>query len=147
MQKSCQNHVFHSNFEFSSLEITKTINFKFRFRLSVKTTPFPFPLVQIIYLMMITICLVAPILMRAFTEDFWLGLISSWLITYGCICLSELSAELEMPFGDDENDHPLKKKIIKNAKNHAKIMFFDSTFFNKISIFLQSKFQNFVLGC
>eukprot|EP00514_Thraustochytrium_sp_LLF1b_P011520 CAMPEP_0184544510 /NCGR_PEP_ID=MMETSP0199_2-20130426/3669_1 /TAXON_ID=1112570 /ORGANISM="Thraustochytrium sp., Strain LLF1b" /LENGTH=449 /DNA_ID=CAMNT_0026938693 /DNA_START=29 /DNA_END=1378 /DNA_ORIENTATION=- len=70
--------------------------------------PFPFPYAQLASMLLIVWCLVTPLFISRFMPDaaFYSGALS-FLATWVLFGVNESAAQLESPFGDDDNDIPL----------------------------------------
>lgn len=70
--------------------------------------PIPFPLAQMITVMLLFHIAITPIICAATVQSpFWCGLIS-FIVTFSYWTINYIAVELEMPFGDDANDLPLR---------------------------------------
>jgi len=74
----------------------------------IKSTLFPFPYVQAIALMLLILTVQTPIVMSGmFPQKHW-GFIFTFIPIFSLAALNYTAGELEMPFGHDNNDLPLK---------------------------------------
>lgn len=69
---------------------------------------FPFPYAQMITLMLMCSSIVTPWIVISLLEDWWWSVALSFLTTLTFWSVHYIAIELEMPFGDDLNDLPLK---------------------------------------
>jgi hypothetical protein len=74
----------------------------------IKDTNFPFPYAQVIRLLLIVHSLFTPLMMTQIVKSKIFAAILSFLPIFGMYCINFIAGELEMPFGSDENDLPLK---------------------------------------
>eukprot|EP00929_Paragymnodinium_shiwhaense_P028062 TRINITY_DN16343_c0_g2_i1.p1 TRINITY_DN16343_c0_g2~~TRINITY_DN16343_c0_g2_i1.p1 ORF type:complete len:438 (-),score=87.85 TRINITY_DN16343_c0_g2_i1:388-1701(-) len=74
----------------------------------ITDTLFPFPFVQIITALLILATVFTPLMMTAQIENRVLAPILSFIPVFGCFVANFVASELEMPFGDDTNDLPLR---------------------------------------
>merc|ERR1719261_1419919 len=69
---------------------------------------FPFPYAQIIRVLLIVHSMFTPLLMTQIVASKVFATLLSFFPIFGMYCLNFIAGELEMPFGSDENDLPLK---------------------------------------
>mmetsp|Transcript_82243 Transcript_82243/g.129476 ORF Transcript_82243/g.129476 Transcript_82243/m.129476 type:complete len:656 (+) Transcript_82243:82-2049(+) len=74
----------------------------------IKDTMFPFPYAQIIFILLVVHTFFTPLMMTQVVKNkVWSALLSFFPI-FGMYCINFIAVELEMPFGSDENDLPLR---------------------------------------
>jgi len=74
----------------------------------IKEFPIPFPLAQMIMVMLFFHAIITPIICAATVQTtFWAAVIT-FMVTFSYWSILYIAVELEMPFGDDKNDLPLK---------------------------------------
>eukprot|EP00929_Paragymnodinium_shiwhaense_P049407 TRINITY_DN2491_c1_g3_i1.p1 TRINITY_DN2491_c1_g3~~TRINITY_DN2491_c1_g3_i1.p1 ORF type:complete len:583 (+),score=153.18 TRINITY_DN2491_c1_g3_i1:2-1750(+) len=86
----------------------------------IKDTSFPFPYAQIIYLLLIIQMVWTPLLVTQFAKEKLVAAIFAWLPVFGFHCVNFTAIELEMPFGTDDNDLPLRN--FQTEMNEALLM-------------------------
>ncbi|KAF4656471.1 Zinc finger, RAN-binding domain containing 2 [Perkinsus olseni] len=74
----------------------------------VSLVPFPFPFAQMLALLLVVFLLILPMMVLRMTQSAVLSPILSFFCLLGYWGLNEIAVELENPFGDDDNDLPLK---------------------------------------
>ncbi|KAF4670959.1 Zinc finger, RAN-binding domain containing 2 [Perkinsus chesapeaki] len=74
----------------------------------VALVPFPFPFAQMVALLLVVFLLILPMMVLRMTQSAVLSPILSFFCLLGYWGLNEIAVELENPFGDDDNDLPLK---------------------------------------
>mmetsp|Transcript_25196 Transcript_25196/g.78475 ORF Transcript_25196/g.78475 Transcript_25196/m.78475 type:complete len:559 (+) Transcript_25196:79-1755(+) len=74
----------------------------------IKDIPFPFPYAQMITVMMIVHWFVTPLLASQVLDSRVAAGFTSFFVTFAFWCLIYIALEIDQPFGDDENDLPLK---------------------------------------
>lgn len=73
----------------------------------IADTRFPFPYAQLISVLLLTHCILTPVMLAALIRSpIWCA-IFSFLPIFGMFYLNFVGVELENPFGDDDNDLPL----------------------------------------
>mmetsp|Transcript_14740 Transcript_14740/g.46368 ORF Transcript_14740/g.46368 Transcript_14740/m.46368 type:complete len:559 (-) Transcript_14740:119-1795(-) len=73
----------------------------------IKATRFPFPYAQLIALLLLLTALMTPVAMSSLiTSRAWCGL-ATFVPVFGLLCMNYAAEQLEMPFGEDDNDLPL----------------------------------------
>lgn len=72
-------------------------------------TPFPFPWAQMVLIMLIFYALTVPLVVVAFINSTWVGLVINFLSVQSYWCLNEVARDLEDPFVYDPNDLPLAR--------------------------------------
>ena len=72
-------------------------------------TPFPFPWAQIVLIMLILYALIVPLIVVAFVNRMWIGLVINFLSVQSYWSLNEVARDLEDPFVYDPNDLPLAR--------------------------------------
>jgi len=70
--------------------------------------PYPFCFAQLISLLMMMLILTAPIFITYMTANMAIAPICSSICIFGYYGLNSVATELEQPFGDDDNDLPLR---------------------------------------
>mmetsp|Transcript_3346 Transcript_3346/g.8580 ORF Transcript_3346/g.8580 Transcript_3346/m.8580 type:complete len:590 (-) Transcript_3346:19-1788(-) len=73
----------------------------------IKNTKFPFPYAQLMASLLVLHTLWTPFMVTAYVKTAWMAGLISFLPVFGMFCVNFTSIELEMPFGNDENDLPL----------------------------------------
>eukprot|EP00927_Polykrikos_kofoidii_P082790 TRINITY_DN8325_c0_g5_i1.p1 TRINITY_DN8325_c0_g5~~TRINITY_DN8325_c0_g5_i1.p1 ORF type:complete len:775 (+),score=179.78 TRINITY_DN8325_c0_g5_i1:121-2445(+) len=73
----------------------------------ITDTKFPFPFSQLITFLLVVYCILTPVMMSVACETKIWAAAMSFLPTFALFCLNFAAIELEMPFGDDDNDLPL----------------------------------------
>jgi len=73
----------------------------------IKDTNFPFPWAQMIYLLLVIHSLFTPLIVTSFTSSYQWAIPVTFLPVFGMFALNQVAAQLEMPFGTDDNDLPL----------------------------------------
>lgn len=73
----------------------------------IRTTPFPFSFVQIIQIGMMVFALTMPLVMVKWVNGLGWCMFFTAFTCFGYSALAEAANELEQPFGEDENDHPI----------------------------------------
>eukprot|EP00929_Paragymnodinium_shiwhaense_P028069 TRINITY_DN16343_c0_g4_i1.p1 TRINITY_DN16343_c0_g4~~TRINITY_DN16343_c0_g4_i1.p1 ORF type:complete len:520 (-),score=114.30 TRINITY_DN16343_c0_g4_i1:86-1645(-) len=74
----------------------------------ITDTRFPFPFVQIITFLLMYITIYTPIIMTAQIEHRVVAPLVTFVPVFGMFYMNFVAIELEMPFGDDDNDLPLR---------------------------------------
>ncbi|EER01022.1 hypothetical protein Pmar_PMAR025120 [Perkinsus marinus ATCC 50983] len=77
--------------------------------LLVSLVPFPFPFAQMVAALLVVFLLILPMMVLRMTQSTVLSPILSFFCLLGYWGLNEIAVELENPFGDDDNDLPLKQ--------------------------------------
>ncbi|CAK9017907.1 Hypothetical protein (Fragment), partial [Durusdinium trenchii] len=73
----------------------------------IKDTSFPFPWAQMIMLLLVIHSIFTPLIVTSFTTSYQWALPVTFLPVFGMFALNQVAAQLEMPFGTDDNDLPL----------------------------------------
>lgn len=91
-------------------------------------TPFPFPWAQMVLILLILYALLVPLLVVAFVNRTWVGLVINFISVQSYWTLNEVARDLEDPFVYDPNDLPLaryqyqfNKRILASAKTRRPI--------------------------
>jgi len=81
---------------------------------------FPFPYAQMVSVMLMISSVVTPVVMATIMEDiFWCGLLT-FMSVFCFWSINYIASEIEMPFGDDENDLPVAN--LQHSMNGALVM-------------------------
>lgn len=75
--------------------------------MKISTVPFPFPYVQMIAWASLIFTTFVPVAISAYTPNYGMASLLSFMVTLGYVSINEVAAELEDPFGTDTNDIPL----------------------------------------
>eukprot|EP00435_Cladocopium_sp_Y103_P019873 s273_g4.t2 len=73
----------------------------------IKDTSFPFPWAQMIYLLLVIHSIFTPLIVTSFTSSYQWAIPVTFLPVFSMFALNQVAAQLEMPFGTDDNDLPL----------------------------------------
>jgi len=74
----------------------------------IRDTQFPFPYAQLIAVLLMTLTVLTPLVMSAvFQDKIGWCIISTFMPVFSLLCLNYIAAELEMPYGTEDNDLPL----------------------------------------
>lgn len=73
----------------------------------IKDTRFPFPYAQVILVLLFVHSLFVPVLITQVVKNKVFAAILSFAPVFGMFCVNFTAVELEMPFGQDDNDLPL----------------------------------------
>jgi len=73
----------------------------------IKDTRFPFPHAQAIALMILVLSVLTPVVVTSLMNEALLAMAATFVPMLGLCILNYAAEELEMPFGDDDNDLPL----------------------------------------
>jgi len=73
----------------------------------IREFPFPFPYAQVITAFLLLLITINPILIALIIESMWVAFTLSLIVPFAFWSLNFIAAELESPFGDDENDLPV----------------------------------------
>eukprot|EP00929_Paragymnodinium_shiwhaense_P117851 TRINITY_DN8922_c0_g1_i1.p1 TRINITY_DN8922_c0_g1~~TRINITY_DN8922_c0_g1_i1.p1 ORF type:complete len:616 (-),score=98.25 TRINITY_DN8922_c0_g1_i1:454-2301(-) len=71
--------------------------------------PIPFPLAQMITVMLLFHAMVTPVMCAATVSTMYWAAIITFVVTFSYWSINYIAVELEMPFGDDDNDLPLRE--------------------------------------
>lgn len=74
----------------------------------ISDTAFPFMYVQVINALLLSQVMFAPVVMATLVEQASVAAVLTFFPVFGVYALNIAAAELEMPFGDDYNDLPLR---------------------------------------
>jgi len=70
---------------------------------------FPFPYAQLISLLLLSHAVLTPVVVASFLEQPWWAAMVTFVPVFGMFSVNEVANELEMPFGEDENDLDLHR--------------------------------------
>jgi len=70
--------------------------------------PIPFPLAQMITVMLLFHWCMTPLICVATVDSVWLSALLCFVVVFSYWSINYIGTELEMPFGDDANDLPLR---------------------------------------
>ncbi|CAJ1437573.1 unnamed protein product, partial [Effrenium voratum] len=73
----------------------------------IKDTNFPFPWAQIIMLLLVVHSIFTPLIVTSMMTSYQWAIPVTFLPVFGMFALNQVAAQLEMPFGQDDNDLPL----------------------------------------
>lgn len=76
---------------------------------AIADTPFPFPWAQSVLILLILYAISVPLIVVAFINSTWQGLVVNFLCVQSYWCLNEVARDLEDPFVYDPNDLPLSR--------------------------------------
>ena len=76
---------------------------------AIADTPFPFPWAQMVLIMLIMYAISVPLVVVAFVDSTWLGIVVNFFCVQSYWCLNEVARDLEDPFIYDPNDLPLAR--------------------------------------
>lgn len=74
---------------------------------AISDTPFPFPWAQMVLVMLLLYAITAPLVVVAFVDSMWMGIVVNFICIQSYWCLNEVARDLEDPFVYDPNDLPL----------------------------------------
>lgn len=74
----------------------------------ITDTRFPFPYAQLISILIFLYSIVTPVAISVLVKNLFLGGFLTFMVVFGMTSLNFIAIELEMPFGDDDNDLPLR---------------------------------------
>ncbi|CAE7370844.1 unnamed protein product [Symbiodinium natans] len=74
----------------------------------IKDTNFPFPWAQIIMLLLVVHSVFTPCVVTSFMTSYQWAIPVTFVPVFGMFALNQVAAQLEMPFGQDDNDLPLE---------------------------------------
>lgn len=75
---------------------------------AIKTTPFPFSFIQIVQVGLLVFVVTLPLVMHHWVQSpFWCVIFTIGAV-FGFASLAEAGMELDQPFGNDANNHPLQ---------------------------------------
>mmetsp|Transcript_90870 Transcript_90870/g.261848 ORF Transcript_90870/g.261848 Transcript_90870/m.261848 type:complete len:611 (+) Transcript_90870:73-1905(+) len=69
---------------------------------------FPFPYAQLISIMLLVHFVLTPILTSVLLDTWWWAMLASFISVFALWSLNYVAAEIECPFGDDDNDLPMQ---------------------------------------
>jgi len=75
----------------------------------ITDTQFPFPYAQLIMILLLSHALLTPIVVSSFISQPWWAALITFVPVFGMFSINEVANELEMPFGEDDNDLNLHK--------------------------------------
>eukprot|EP00932_Pfiesteria_piscicida_P006047 SRR837773.15968.p1 GENE.SRR837773.15968~~SRR837773.15968.p1 ORF type:complete len:245 (-),score=70.80 SRR837773.15968:16-675(-) len=73
----------------------------------IKNTRFPYPYAQIITLLLVAHMVWTPFLIASTVRSPWIAFFGTFVPVFVTFSLNFIAIQLEMPFGDDDNDLPL----------------------------------------
>lgn len=73
----------------------------------ITDTNFPFPWAQLIYLLLVVHSMFTPLIVTSFTSSYQWAIPVTFLPVFSMFALNQVAAQLEKPFGTDDNDLPL----------------------------------------
>ncbi|KAL0045047.1 hypothetical protein WJX82_006316 [Trebouxia sp. C0006] len=76
---------------------------------AIADTPFPFPWAQMVLVMLIMYAISVPLVVVAFVDSTWMGIVVNFFCVQSYWCLNEVARDLEDPFIYDPNDLPLAR--------------------------------------
>merc|ERR1719424_746161 len=79
--------------------------------------PFPFPYVQMIQVMLLIHFISTPLIISMLVPNIVWGTAMAFVATFSLWSINFIGAEIEMPFGDDSNDLPVKEMQIQLNKS------------------------------
>mmetsp|Transcript_61551 Transcript_61551/g.144222 ORF Transcript_61551/g.144222 Transcript_61551/m.144222 type:complete len:495 (+) Transcript_61551:39-1523(+) len=74
----------------------------------IKDTNFPFPWAQMITLLLVVHSIFTPSVVTSFMTSYQWAIPVTFIPVFGMFALNQVAAQLEMPFGQDDNDLPLE---------------------------------------
>jgi predicted membrane chloride channel (bestrophin family) len=73
----------------------------------IKDTKFPFPYAQIVLALLVLLAIFTPLAMSVMLPHYVWSLLGTFFPVFGAACLHFIAQELEMPYGEDDNDLPI----------------------------------------
>eukprot|EP00931_Biecheleriopsis_adriatica_P003808 TRINITY_DN105567_c0_g1_i1.p1 TRINITY_DN105567_c0_g1~~TRINITY_DN105567_c0_g1_i1.p1 ORF type:complete len:512 (-),score=90.07 TRINITY_DN105567_c0_g1_i1:263-1798(-) len=86
----------------------------------IKDCLFPYPYVQMTSVLLLTLSFLTPMVVSGLVTQYHWGFIFTALPLFGLCCLNYTAVQLELPFGLDHNDLPLK--LFQEEMNRSLIM-------------------------
>lgn len=87
---------------------------------AIADTPFPFPWAQMVLVMLILYAVSVPLVVVAFVDSTWMGIVVNFICVQSYWCLNEVARDLEDPFVYDPNDLPLSRyQVLKLSLLHV----------------------------
>jgi len=86
----------------------------------ITDTQFPFPYAQLISFLLMLHLFLTPFIVSAFVQNHWWSAMITFVPVFGMFSVNFVATELEMPFGDDDND--LNMKHFQWEMNHSLLM-------------------------
>ncbi|CAE7024865.1 unnamed protein product, partial [Symbiodinium sp. CCMP2456] len=74
----------------------------------IKDTNFPFPWAQMIMILLVVHSVFTPCVVTSFMTSYQWAIPVTFVPVFGMFALNQVAAQLEMPFGQDDNDLPLE---------------------------------------
>lgn len=88
---------------------------------AIADTPFPFPWAQMVLVMLIMYAISVPLVVVAFVDSMWMGIVVNFFCVQSYWCLNEVARDLEDPFVYDPNDLPLSRYQVHAYNSHINI--------------------------
>lgn len=86
----------------------------------ITDTQFPYPYAQLISFLLLIHLVLTPFVVSAFVQNHWWSSIVTFIPVFGMFSVNFVATELEMPFGDDDND--LNMKHFQEEMNNSLLM-------------------------
>lgn len=90
----------------------------------ITDTQFPFPYAQLISCLLLVHLFLTPFVVSAFVQNHWWSAMITFVPVFGMFSVNSVATELEMPFGDDDND--LNMKHFQTEMNNSLLMLIHS---------------------